>query len=175
MIRLPKEKEEDFGISPWDNSPGRNTKGPSKNFKSSIQEVHKTAILPYRPRTIQSRYPNPRKNSSVIQNIIFDAPATNNGFPKRILKSPVRFVKRSIFRSRSCMTDNLSICDIENIERVQQLIPFKPSVIYHGRINGHRRSITGASPQDSLLSLGFIKEANYTHANYRKYTKQSSL
>ncbi|OMJ88593.1 hypothetical protein SteCoe_9458 [Stentor coeruleus] len=175
MIRLPKEKEEDFGISPWENSPGRNTKNPTKDLKSKIQEAPKTAILPYRPRTIQSRYSNHRKNSSVVQNIIFDAPATNIGFPKRILKSPVRFVKKSIFRSRSCMTDNLSICDIENIERVQQLKPFKPSVIYHPRINGHRRSITGTSPQDSLLSLGIIKEANYTHVNYRKYTKQSNL
>ena len=173
MIKGGRHNDSEIDLTPWSDHNTLNKTHFIRNLrKQRINFQQREHSSPYRPRTIQSIYPKTKKSDILIQNVIFNAPLKTNAFPKRSINSPARIIKSSISRSRSCATDKLSLNDIENIERKQRLIPYRLSVVYNLKGNSRNNSISYGI-NDSLINVGIVKESNFIHTNYKKYSKQA--
>ena len=173
MFRSTRNREDEVDITPSGQSPTKKLRYTRKNPKINAMEELKSPNRPYRPRTIQSKYGSPRKNTTIVQTVFFNAPAKNSAFPKRLLNSPKKFHSKSITRSKSCVTDNLSLFDIENIERMQQLIPYRLAVVNNIKYISSRHSSLPNSNHDSVVGIGILRETGSMHTDYKKHVKQS--
>jgi hypothetical protein len=168
IIKFPKEIHEDLAVSPWDNTPSRNPARTCKHRQPSKEIAVSLPVSPYRPRAIPQK-PVARRYSTIIQDITFNTPARSKEFPKRIFKSPNR-LPREINRCNSCSTkEGISVSDLEQIERVQQLIPYKPCLL----VSTNQRSSRGSQQlkTDTVLGSGIVKESTFTSTFYKKFNK----
>ena len=173
MFRSIRNREDEVDITPWEQSPGIKMRQMRKHPKIGRIGQIKTPSRPYRPRTIQSKYASPQRTSTIVQSIFFNAPTRNLGFPKRQINSPKRFNNQSIIRSKSCVTDNLSLFDIENIERMQKLIPYRLAVINNVKYIAGRHSSLSGSTHDSVAGIAILRETGSMHTDYKRYVKQA--
>lgn len=173
MFNCFKERDFEAEITPWDQTPVHKAKSNWKTLKKSDFESMRPISKPYRPRTIQCKRPIPKENAISVQNVTFSIPPMNKAFPKRLFKSPERLLKRNFMRSNSCVTDNLSIFDIEHIERVQRLIPYRIPVTSDAKYCTNRHNSKFQGQNNSILAVGIVKMSGTADFHYRKYIKQS--
>lgn len=169
IIKFASDFLDDSTFSPWENTPSRSTTHACKKLNSSEDLPIKTFISPYRPRTIQSKQ-SARRYSMIVQNIIFETPPRTKGFPKRNFKTPIKFGRKENEKIKFRENDGISVSELENIERVQQLIPYKPGLLLESR-NKPTRSSTVSS--DIKPDYGIIKESNFTSTFYKRFNKHS--
>lgn len=169
IIKFASDFLDDSTFSPWENTPSRSTTRGCRKLNSAEDLPVKTQICPYRPRTIQSKQTT-RRYSLIVQNIIYDTPPRTKGFPKRNFKTPVRFGKKEGERIRFRDNDGISVSELENIERVQQLIPYKPGLLLESR---NKPTRTSTASTDIRPDYGIIKESNFTSTFYKRFNKHS--
>lgn len=169
IIKFPKEIHEDLPVSPWENTPSRHSAHPCHRPKVSKDVSISMPVSPYRPRTFQQKSVA-RRYSTIVQDITFSTPARSKEFPKRSYKCTGRFTKE-INRSRSCCSqEGISISELEHIERVQQLIPYKPPLLVNMSRKTDRASL-GSMKKGQIFGSGIVKESTFTSTFYKKFNK----
>jgi hypothetical protein len=169
IIKFPQEIQEDPGFSPWENTPSRSSTRGCKRLSLPKNIPSKSQISPYRPRTIQSKQVT-RRYSLIVHNIIYETPPRSREFPKRSFKSPAKFIKKDAERYKLRENDGISVNELENIERIQQLIPYQPGLIIEPR-HKSTRPIFSTTSIDAKIDLGIIKESNFTSTFYKRFNK----
>ena len=172
MIKITKDNDDENEISPWEQSPIKKSR-LMKRLIIKKKESPRQKLTPYRPRAIQTRNLKSNDKNVAVQSIIFNVPMKTNAFPYRRITSPGRILKKLLNRSRSCAAEEISISDIETIERKQRLLPYRPYLPYNGK-NENRKNPMSFDVNDSILSLGIVKESLSKTLNYRKYNRRKS-
>lgn len=169
IIKLPQDIQEDPGFSPWENTPSRSTTRGCKRLSFPKEIPSKSQISPYRPRTIQSKQVT-RRFSLIVHNIIYETPPRSREFPKRNFKSPAKFIRKDAERHKIKENEGISVNELENIERIQQLIPYQPSLLIEPR-HKPTRPIFSNTLTDTKTDFGIIRESKYTSTFYKRFNK----
>lgn len=125
MKSIYKADEQVYTMPCWDDSPFKCYQRFIPTNDNRFSNSFKLKFSPYKTpkRTIKSFIP---RSDSVALDV---EPATKihpNEFPRRRNLSISQNLRPKMSRSRSIAVDRISLLEIENIERLQQLIPAKP-------------------------------------------------
>ena len=152
---------DDRALSPWNDSPPKTTDRYIFRKIKRPAKSNKLKFSPYKQPYVNSRLKANKRSESIITDVIANAPARTKNFPTRKANVNPIIMSRRVIRSHSCRADKISIFDIENIERLQKLVPFKAT---SSNFFKNRRP--------SLPSSLFLVSPRTTSLSYKKYIKQ---
>lgn len=156
--------EENISLTFWGDSPLKSNKFfIPRPYKKPLNSF-KLKFSPYKESFNIAKAKAIRRCDSVIQELVQDAMPKSKGFPKRKKVLTSKNIKRPFNRSQSCGNDKLSLLEIENIERLQRLVPTRP-MYFSSRA---REKII--KRQNSQISKSFIVSLQTTRLNYKRYT-----
>ncbi|OMJ67639.1 hypothetical protein SteCoe_35145 [Stentor coeruleus] len=156
--------EENISLTFWGNSPLKPNKyfipRPYKKPLSSF----KLKFSPYKESFKLAKTKAMHRCDSVIQDLTQDVKPKSRGFPKRKSVLTAKNIKKPFNRSQSCGNDKLSLLEIENIERLQKLVPTR-QMFFSSKA---REKII--QRQNSQINKSFIESLQTTRFSYKKYT-----
>ncbi|OMJ82575.1 hypothetical protein SteCoe_16683 [Stentor coeruleus] len=157
--------EESLSLTFWGDSPLKSSKySISRPYKKPLNSF-KLKFSPYKESFKLAKAKAIRRCDNVLQDLVQDAPPKSRGFPKRKSVLTTKNIKKPFNRSQSCCDDKLSLLEIENIERLQKLVPNKQVYL------SPRTREKIIQKQNSQLSQLFISSLQITRlTNYKNYT-----
>jgi hypothetical protein len=161
MKSISKGSDQLFTLPTWDDSPFKCYQRFIPTNDNRFSNSFKVKFSPYKTpkRTVKSFLP--RSDSIVLE--VENAPKSYpNKFPHRKNFSVPQGLRPKMIRSRSSTVDKISLFDIENIERLQQLIPSKPTTVnYKFKVY----------PKLNLDRNSFLVTTRPMERNYRRFIK----
>lgn len=152
-----KGNEQLYTTHYWDSSPFKCYQRfiPTNDNRNS--NSFKLKFSPYKTskRTTKSYIP---RSDSIIPLLTPPTKLSPNNFPQRRTLNISQTIRPSIFRSRSTTVEKISLIEIENIERLQQLVPLNPSS-------------QPLNPNPLLQKTSFFKTTRPVARTYRRFTK----
>ena len=153
-------------LYPLENKARNKPKLISKKPAKRKTKFTKIKFSPYRKKENSPNESLLKKSESIMENHQTYAIPKNNAFPIRKFSISAGFIKKYIGRSHSCVTENISLLEIEKIERLQKLVNFQPFVpkSFNNKNQTHRLA--------SSFYNSFVISFPTNRLNYKRYIKR---